>query len=1156
MTDLITILDKSFLEFLETGLTRLCEGQVSVVFEDAQSQPITEEGKRVFPDRGGRNICKTMIDCLENEHGHRECLRSDCEGADWAKTEKKGYLYRCHRGKGFPNFLFPIKIWPEEVVGYLYVGQFVFEELDNSKRDRFLAELERSPYYCRDHKRFISNWTTTDIRDFWEFIVDEAGLSDRFRLEKFEKLIGDQVKRYGLSPSRFFHVIKLIEGIADRLSTLGNSFYLLKSLVEIDSALPPFLRAKYDVSLAQLRSAVSSIVSSKEKGSDLEKTVETIDLKRFEILSGCKNYEDHYVRQLIKPYEVGIIKPTQDSEDWILQFYAMSAIYEVILYSKMKPAVATRCRDIVTKTDDVVYSFLNILASCGRQFPSFEELSKRLFLRLYREKETRYLIEKRFIPCIRNLFKDDADLQNWLDENGIVDVDIQKYPERIGYFSRTFDIAVRDLSANLNELQQNNSIIDESLRKAERTNVDISELADHLRTLNQLKIDLSRMVSTHELGCRSYLDLKAYKVFLNSGGLSPTHLMALSEQNKWLALRNEEGPIGKNIETELGRKVEKVRKLVAERIGAENSDSIIFTNSTTSSIDLVFRSILRKGDGILITDLEHDVAFYLSEYFREHYDCRITVAKIRKELLDGKDPIPILMKQINSRTRLIIVSHVAYSLGTILPIKQIVKSIAKYNEDIEDKNRRVFVLVDGAHAVGNIKVSVRNLGCDFYAFDGHKWLMGPEGTGLLYCREEYLQPNNPFSVALILSSAYMVSSKYLPKNKSGKDYELGTMDVAKIVGLGAVFEYSSRFKFSDLVNYRKHLVKKLEERLRATSWEILNPKAAQETGIVCLKIAGREDSGTYEKCVSYLESNNVAVRCVREPPCLRLCLHYYNNDTDVEIASFHLKSFLEGVNIHVGNHLKIKGKLNGLIQAFLSPKKPSSLQDYVGLSMFSIEGSGKTTVINDLLRELEKKGIRSFPLSKELLDPKSPDAELLSTVFDQAWDNRPAVVFIDEADGWLGEKQKECLRVFNKWVDKILGEKKASICILAAENDPSAIFGSAARRLMSVYFPLPDCETRLKFFQEAARDRNCSSQVLLSQIARLTERYSWSDLKKLWGVTLEEAKDDVIFPVHFQKAFDTAGISESSRSARLFQYKEIVQNLKPKPKLLTGEIEA
>jgi L-cysteine/cystine lyase len=1154
MTDLTTILDKSFLEFLETSLTKLCEGQVSVIFEDAQSQPITEAGKRVFPDREGYNICKTMIDCQENENGHRECLRSDKLGADWAEEKKKGYLYRCHEEKGFPNFLFPIRIWPEEVIGYLYVGQFVFKPLENSERDSFLEDLKKSRYYSRGYERFIAKWTSNDLEDFWEHAI-EPKLRARFAPEKFRDLILRQVELFGLTPSRFFDIIGLIEGIADRLSTLGNSYYLLKSLVEIETRLPPFLRTRYDSALAEWRSAVLSVVSSsEEKGVDsIRKTVETITNRSLEILSECKNCEDHYIKELIKPYELGIIRPTEDSQDWILQFYAISVLYEIILYAKMKPYAESRVQDIVRRTDDVVFSYLNTLASCGSQFPSFRGLSKSLFLKLYRERDAKFLVRERFIPCIRNLFGDDTKLQKWLDENGIVDLDIRKYPERIEYFSRTFDVAVQDLSANLDEMQRSNSLIEKSLKKGEKASTDISELADHLRTVNKLKISLSRFFSTHDLGYRSFLDLKAYRVFLNSGGLSPTHLVAVNEQNRWMALRNEEGPIGTKLETELGSRVEKVRRLVAERIGAENNDSVVFTNSTTSSIDLVLRGVMRPGDEILITDLEHDVVFYLSKYFEEHHECKLTVAKIREELLTGKDPVHILMEHITSRTRLVILSHVSYGLGIVLPIKEFSKSIAKCNEKREEK-WRIFVLVDGAHAAGNIKVNVKDLGCDFYAFDGHKWLMGPEGIGLLYCKEEYLRPDNKHGVIIPFSNAYMVSAKYLPKNGSGNGYELGTTDVSKILGLGAVFQYLSTLRFPDLLIYRKGLVKKFEELLKDTSLEILNSKSASETGIVCLRIPGRQDIERYKKSVAFLENRNVATRFIKEPQCLRLCFHFYNNQTDVEIAAFHLRSLLEGVNIHIGNHLKVKEKLKELVMTFLDSTKPIGLKSFVGLSIFSIEGSGKTTVIEDLMKDLKKKGIQNFTASKTLLRSKNPDKELLS-IFDQAWKKRPAVVFVDEADAWLREEKKDCLGVFNKWADKILSDKKASICVLAAENDPQAIFGSAARRLMSVYFPLPDRETRLKFLQEAARGKNCSSQVLLPQIARLTEKFSWSDLIRLWNATLEEAKDNVISPAHFQKALESTGISDSARSARLLEYGKIVQSLKPKAKLLTGEVE-
>ena len=113
MTDLETIIDPFFLDFLQNALAQILDGKVSVVFEDLQSIPITKKypRMRVFAQRKGVvNVCRDMIDCPRNPTGQIRCLDSDLLGAGVAKRTGKGYLYRCHDGRGFPNFLFPIKI--------------------------------------------------------------------------------------------------------------------------------------------------------------------------------------------------------------------------------------------------------------------------------------------------------------------------------------------------------------------------------------------------------------------------------------------------------------------------------------------------------------------------------------------------------------------------------------------------------------------------------------------------------------------------------------------------------------------------------------------------------------------------------------------------------------------------------------------------------------------------------------------------------------------------------------------------------------------------------------------------------------------------------------------------------------------------------------
>jgi selenocysteine lyase/cysteine desulfurase len=1158
MTEIVDILDAKFLEFLQEKLVKLCKGKVSIVFEDLQSRPITGRFPkvRVFAPRKEGNVCQCMIDCPENEKGQLKCLLSDASGANMARTNKKGYLYRCHQGRGVPNFLFPIVIWPEEVIGYLYVGQFVFKELSDAQRQAFLKKLEKSGYIIEDPKRFVSGWSETDYREFYEYVIEpRLREQEDFKYPRFKKLIADQVKYYGLSPDEFFDIVKFIEGLASELSNLGNALHTLTSIVEIERRLSPFQWSKHYFALSELRNAAYLAINrniSDKNG--VQKMGELLKEKSLGILMDCKNYEDEYIGELTKPYMIGIIKPDKDVTDCILQFYARGLTFEAILYSKLRDITQRSAivQDLTGKGDELIHSLFNVLSSCGQQFEALRELVKELFLEMYREKEVRVLLKDKLVPCMLPLFKSDEDLKTWLVDHGIADLSVRDYEHKVVSFSRTLDLIVDDMESTWKELKQvNQSLANRLKRITETVFVDLGYLAKYVRFVNSLRTYLSKKISDDRLGMRNSQYLKAYKVFLNSGGLTSTHKAALIEQQKWLAQRNEEGPIGMELEKELEEKVEKTRSLVARFIGARTSDSIVFTHNTTSSIDLVLRGLLKPGDEILTTDLEHDVVYYLKEYYEKHLGCNFVIVPVSKNLLEGKEWLSVFTKKISRRTKLIIMSHILFSTGTILPIKKVVKECRKASEKLGP--RKIFILVDGAHAVGNVKVNVEDIGCDFYAFDGHKWLLGPEGTGILYCKEEYLRVDNPFGIHLPISTAYMVSPKYAPKKHDGKIYELGTMNVANIIGLGASVDALSKLKFSEIAHWRKILINKFSEAIKGSRWKIINPRDAIITGMVCLQINGDERRETYEKVVSLLGKSNIIVRYLENPPCIRLCIHHHNNETDIKIVAFHLKALLEGVNVHIGNHEKIGIKLRDIIQSFLAPNKPSSLASFVGLNLFSIPGAGKSYVVRRILEDLKNDNIIKNDITiraKDILKLQSPEAEFAS-IIDNAWKETPAVIFIDEADALFEEKQKGILGIFNDESTRILKDKSARIVFITAENDPYAIYESAATRLKLAYFPLPDYETRLKYLQNLARGRNCSSELLLTEIARLTKGYSMRDLKNLWEMTVEKAEEPVLRPEHFHMSLES--LKKTASDEILRKYADMIRNLKPK--LFTGEIE-
>jgi L-cysteine/cystine lyase len=1154
MTDLKMILNESFLEFLQEKIAKLCNGKISVVFEDLNAKPITTKlpRERVFAPRDEGNVCKQMIDNPANKNAQLKCWLSDAQGATMANMLKKGYLYRCHQGKGFPNFLFPIVIWPDEVVGYLYVGQFVFKEFSKEEEKEFLERLKAFGYQVGDPERFISGWTETELKEFYNYIIDSPALRKQkdFSYDRFKELILNQKKHYGLSMDEFFDIIEFIQGLANELSALGNALYILKTIVEIESYLSPFLSAKYESVISELQN-VAMMACGRASGQkeELQNIVNAMKEKEIDVLMDVKAYEDQYLEKLIEPYIFGILKSDEVMKSNILEFYARNIVLEAIVYCKIRDKFGNR--DIIQKKiqegDALLETLFDSLSSCGQLFKAVTETIRELFLKMYFTKEVSVLLNNKFSSCLTPLFEDEDALKKWLLDHGITGITLEARKKRVS-FTRTFDVMVEEMKSLLINLKNLNKNLCNLLKTKETKFVDLGELALYVKFVNSLRRHMSKIVSEDKCRTRQSIYLKANKIFLNSGGLTPTHRDSLKEQQKWILYRSEEGPIGLTVEGELEERVELARRLVKDLINAESNDCVLFTHNTTSSIDMVLRSILKPGDEVLTSDAEHDVVYCLAEYYQKHLGCNFRIVKIAENLLNGEDWISKFIDEISPSTRLILLSHITFCTGSLLPIKEVIKRV---NEESKRLGQKIFVLIDGAHAVGNIKVDVQELGCDFYAFDGHKWLLGPEGTGMLYCKEEYIKEGDAYGVHMPVATAFTTSPNCSPKKNNNQNYELGTMNASNIIALGQAIKAFLELDIQECMKWRRYLTEKFAENIKNSRWKIININDARDTGILCLQIDGCAKEETYQKIVKILDGRNVTVRYISKPPCIRVCINHFNNETDIKIAAFHLKALLEGANRHIGNHEKISIKIKEEIQSFMAQTRQSGLDGCMGLSLFSVPGAGKSYLVEKILKELKKeKAIKEFFIirGRDVLKEDRPE-KVFSQIIYNAQQSAPSIIFIDEADKLLNENQKSILGIFNEECSNI-ERKRSRIVFITAENDPY-FPENARRRLKLAYFPLPDFETRLKYLQDLVKCVQCSSDILLTQIARYTEGFSMDELKKLCGMAIRRAGDSILKPEHFQESFELLQRTVSENLLR--KYDRMIDDLKPM--LFTGEIE-
>lgn len=279
-------------------------------------------------------------------------------------------------------------------------------------------------------------------------------------------------------------------------------------------------------------------------------------------------------------------------------------------------------------------------------------------------------------------------------------------------------------------------------------------------------------------------------------------------------------PISERATTEY----DEVRKKVKEFIGAELEAEIIFTSGTTDSLNLVARSWgennLQEGDEIVVTEIEHHSNLVPWQELVKKLKLKLNYINLIAKPIGRSNTVGIASATtgngllamtdgvITKNTKLLAITHVSNVLGTINPIKEIIKKAREINPEI-------CVVVDGAQAVPHIAVNMVDLDVDFYAFSGHK-LYGPTGAGVLYSRAKRQLEMQP--------SRYgggMINSVTLEKSSwtnGPEKFEAGTPPIAEVIGLGAAIDFVKNVGMDNIVNHENELTQYLFEKLKELSW--------------------------------------------------------------------------------------------------------------------------------------------------------------------------------------------------------------------------------------------------------------------------------------------------------------------------------------------------
>ena len=329
--------------------------------------------------------------------------------------------------------------------------------------------------------------------------------------------------------------------------------------------------------------------------------------------------------------------------------------------------------------------------------------------------------------------------------------------------------------------------------------------------------------------------------------------------------------------SESTERFENSRTKVADFINSNSAKEIIFTSGTTESINLLARSVgntLNPGDEILISEMEHHSNIVPWQLMAERTGTTLNYIPVTETgELDLSEPD----HYFKPNTKIVSITHISNVLGTINPVKKLAEMAHEMG---------ALFIVDGAQGVPHLQVNVQDLGCDFYAFSGHK-MLGPTGIGALWGKTELLNEMDPFmGGGEMIETVTMESSTW---NEIPYKFEAGTPNFAQAVGLGAAVDYLKTIGMSTIAEHEKTLTAYALNKINQIEGIRIHGSADERAGVISFNVDGIHP----HDLAQFLNEDNIALRvghhCAQpllstlgETATARLSFYIYNDESDVD----------------------------------------------------------------------------------------------------------------------------------------------------------------------------------------------------------------------------------------------------------------------------------
>ena len=331
-------------------------------------------------------------------------------------------------------------------------------------------------------------------------------------------------------------------------------------------------------------------------------------------------------------------------------------------------------------------------------------------------------------------------------------------------------------------------------------------------------------------------------------------------------------------------KFEESREVIRKFVGAKHAHEIIFTKGTTDSINLVangFRSLLKKGDEIIISELEHHSNIVPWQMCCEYSGAVLKIIPLKD---NGELEIKKFESLLSEKTKLVAISHISNSLGTINPIKEFIEKSHKVGAK---------VLIDGAQAASHISLNMQELDVDMYCFSAHK-MYGPTGVGVLYGKEDVLNEIPPYQGGgeMIKEVSFKKTTYACLPHK----FEAGTPNIAGVIAFKSAIEFISSLGFNTIAEYENNLLDYATKEILKIDGVKIYGTSENKSGIISFNIDGIHpyDIGVLlDKMGIAIRTGHHCTQPIMErfniPGTARISLAIYNTIKEIDVCIASIK---------------------------------------------------------------------------------------------------------------------------------------------------------------------------------------------------------------------------------------------------------------------------